>query len=336
MRSVLLLACAALAEAAKDYTQAFAAWKAEYGKAYPSAAAEVKAFKTFAEHEDKITLHNARQDVSYWLGHNEFSDLTTDEFFATHLGYNASLATGRKRNTAAHVSVPVEQLEAAVDWVGAGAVTGIKNQGTCGSCWSFSTTGAIEGALKIATGKLVSLSEEDLVQCDTVDNGCQGGLMDNGFDFVQKHGIAAESAYPYTSGTGIRGLCNTSGEAATVAHISGHADVPAGDEASLLAAVAKGPVSVAIEADKGAFQHYKSGVLDSLFCGTKLDHGVLAVGYGTESGLFSKKDYWKVKNSWGASWGESGFVRMVRGKNMCGIASQASYPTGASLAASAK
>ena len=159
---------------------------------------------------------------------------------------------------------------------------------------SFSTTGAIEGALKIATGKLIPLSEEDLVQCDTdKDMGCQGGLMDEAFKFVAKNGIAAEAAYPYMSGTGIRGLCNVSGEKAAVAHVTNYTDVPEDDEDALLTAVSKGPVSIAIEADKSTFQLYKKGVLDTPFCGKKLDHGVLIVGYGTDTGFWKKK-YWKV------------------------------------------
>jgi len=150
--------------------------------------------------------------------------------------------------------------------------------------------------------------------------------MDNAFTWIQqKGGIAAESAYPYTSGSGTSGTCNSGASGQEVVTVSGHTDVPSKDEDSLLKAVALGPVSVAIEADKSPFQLYKGGVLDSTACGTKLDHGVLVVGYGTDGG----KDYWKVKNSWGASWGEQGYLRMVRGKNMCGIAQQPSYPTGA-------
>ena len=214
---------------------------------------------------------------------------------------------------------------AAVDWVTKGGVTAVKNQGRCGSCWAFSTTGSTEGAYFAATGKLVSLSEEDLVQCDTVDAGCQGGLMDNGFTFIEKNGVAAEEAYPYISGTGIRGMCSKDKESAKVVTVTGFTDVPHEDEVALLSAVAQQPVSIAIEADKSVFQMYKSGVLDNKGCGTKLDHGVLVVGYGTDNG----KDYWKVKNSWGPTWGEAGYIRFIRGSNQCGIASQASYPTGA-------
>merc|ERR1712070_1340603 len=209
--------------------------------------------------------------------------------------------------------------------VSKGAVTPVKNQQQCGSCWAFSTTGSMEGAYQIASGKLESLSEEDLVQCDhNGDQGCSGGLMDNAFTWVSENGICSESSYPYTSGSGRTGTCQKG--CSPVVTITGHTDVPAMDEDALKAAVSKHPVSVAIEADKSAFQLYRSGVLDSSSCGTNLDHGVLVVGYGTLDG----KDYWKVKNSWGGSWGLDGYVLMAEGKNMCGIAQQPSYPTGAS------
>jgi C1A family cysteine protease len=203
----------------------------------------------------------------------------------------------------------------------------VKNQQQCGSCWAFSSTGALEGAFKIAGNALTSLSEEDLVQCNSVtDSGCQGGLMDNAFNWVQQNGICSESAYPYTSGGGVTGTCKKG--CSTVMTITGHTDVPSRNEAALKQAVSQQPVSVAIEADKSAFQLYSGGILDNSACGTNLDHGVLVVGYGTEG-----KDYWKVKNSWGASWGEQGYIRMVRNKNQCGISQQPSYPTGAKKAA---
>jgi len=187
----------------------------------------------------------------------------------------------------------------------------------------------MEGAYFLSTGNLISLSEENIVQCDKTDSGCQGGLMDNAFSYVMANGVAAESAYPYTSGSGITGLCNAAKANVTVATVTGCTDVAAQDEDALKTAVAAQPVSVAIEADKGVFQHYKSGVLDSPFCGTKLDHGVLIVGYGSTKGLFGEKDYWTVKNSWGPTWGDSGYLKMARGKNMCGVAMTPSYPTGA-------
>merc|ERR1712005_90276 len=157
------------------------------------------------------------------------------------------------------------------------------------------------------------------------DHGCQGGLMDNAFNWVQQNGICSEAAYPYTSGGGVTGTSKKG--CSPVMTITGHTDVPSRDESALQAAVSKQPVSVAIEADKSAFQLYSGGILDNSACGTNLDHGVLVVGYGTDG-----KDYWKVKNSWGASWGEQGYIRMVRNKNQCGISQQPSYPTGAKAA----
>jgi len=152
--------------------------------------------------------------------------------------------------------------------------------------------------------------------------------MDNAFKFVEKNGISSEADYPYTSGYGVTGSCKSRLEHRAAVTIKDYTDVPSGDENALKTAASKQPVAVAIEADRGAFQFYRGGILDNPGCGKQLDHGVLLVGYGTDSG----KDYWKVKNSWGASWGEQGYIRMVRNKNQCGISNMASYPTGAEAA----
>jgi len=317
------------ASAAPNYASLFDAWKTEHHKSYANAAAEAKAFTAFAMNDEYIAQHNMQTGLSYELGHNEFSDLTSDEFFSTRLGYDASLPRAAPTSMHTYTAADVLAVNASLDWVERGAVTPVKSQGQCGSCWSFSATGSMEGAYFLASGKLVSLSEEDLVECDTVDQGCQGGLMDNAFKFVMKNGVAAEAAYPYISGTGIRGLCKADKEAAAVVTVTGFKDVPSQDAAALLTAVNLQPVSVAVEADKSVFQLYKSGVIDRNSCGTKLDHGVLVVGYGTQKGLFGSKDYWKVKNSWGPTWGDGGYLKIARGKNMCGIEMQPSYPTGA-------
>merc|ERR1712054_650110 len=241
----------------------------------------------FKANVDIIEEHNAKK-LSYWLGVNEFADLTWVEFSSTHLGYKAGSAVSGLTK----VPFPnITDVAATVNWVKAGAVTPVKNQQRCGSCWAFSSTGALEGALKIAGNPLTSLSEEDLVQCNSItDHGCQGGLMDNAFNWVEQNGICSEQAYPYTSGGGVTGSCKKG--CSPVMTITGHTDVPSRNENALKAAVSKQPVSVAIEADKSAFQLYRSGILDNSGCGTNLDHGVLVVGYGTGSG----KDYWKVKN----------------------------------------
>ena len=223
------------------------------------------------------------------------ADLTHDEYRATRLGL-AKLPAKTKRIYGG--ALPSGPLPESIDWRAHAAVTPVKNQAQCGSCWAFSTTGAVEGINAIVTGKLVSLSEQELVDCDTAhDHGCSGGLMDFAFDFILANGgIDTEADYAYKAE---EHKCKIDKEARHVVSIDGHEDVPPGDEAALAAAVSRQPVSVAIEADQRPFQLYVGGVFDAA-CGEALDHGVLAVGYGSEAG----QDYWIVKNSWGpaVSW----------------------------------
>ncbi|MED6188322.1 putative cellulose expressed protein 1 [Stylosanthes scabra] len=219
----------------------------------------------------------------------------------------------------------VSDVPNAIDWRQNGAVTPIKNQGSCGCCWAFSTDAATEGIHQITTGNLVSLSEQELVDCDTVDHGCEGGLMENGFQFIIKNGgITTESNYPYK---GVDETCDTSKEAPPAAQIKGYEKVPANSEDALQRAVANQPVSVAIDASGSAFQFYSSGVFTG-DCGTQLDHGVTTVGYGADD---DGTEYWIVKNLWGTEWGEEGYIRMKKGidtsEGLCGIAMDASYPT---------
>lgn len=221
----------------------------------------------------------------------------------------------------------VSALPSTVDWVSKGAVTPVKNQGQCGSCWSFSTTGALEGAYYNKYGNLLSFSEQQLVSCDVggADAGCNGGWMDDAFTFVQKNGgITTEDQYPYTSGTTEKsGTCTKTGYTNVAAAApKSYTDVTANSVNALMSAVAQQPVSIAIQANQAAFQLYKSGVLTGK-CGQNLDHGVLLVGYGTDNGV----DYWKVKNSWGDSWGEGGYIRIERSDaDLCGVLDAASYP----------
>jgi len=269
-------------------------------------------YNTFKANLNYIVEHNAL-NLSYTLAMNQFGDMTSQEFGATMCGF--------RRGPTSNGAVPVKfdgVVADEIDWRTKGAVTPVKDQGQCGSCWAFSATGAMEGANQIKSGTLVSLSEQQLVDCaGSEDNeGCNGGLMDYAFEYVIKNGgIASEDDYPYTARDD---QCQ---QKTSSVKISGYKDVPSRNEAELVKAINLGPVSVAVEADKSVFQFYHDGVLDTTACGTNLDHGITAVGYDTLSG----KDYYNVKNSWGAAWGKNGYIKLVRGKNQCGIALAASY-----------
>lgn len=290
---------------------------------YPHKAEFDFRFEIFKDNMEEIKRHNAL-NLSWKKGITQFADMTGEEFKA-HIG-GCLVGDNLKGDKTFDAPADYEPQSGGVDWVDNGAVTAVKNQGSCGSCWAFSTTGAIEGACQISTGTLTSLAEQDLVDCDSTDSGCNGGLMDYAFAFVKRNGgICSEEDYQYVARAHWQckeNSCTKYGK------ISGYTDVRGSNTAAMEAALDKQPVSIAIEADQGAFQLYSSGILSSNGCGTQLDHGVLAVGYGTEGGV----DYWKVKNSWGGSWGEGGYIRMCRncnknnGAGQCGLLAQPSYP----------
>ncbi|KAJ0443666.1 putative fruit bromelain [Helianthus annuus] len=298
-------------------------WMVVHGRVYKDAAEKEMRFKIFKANVEHIEAFNSEKGKSYKLDVNAFTDLTNEEFRASRNGFKVS---SHPRTT----SFRYENLTAvpsSMDWRQKGAVTPVKDQGQCGCCWAFSAVAATEGINQLSTGKLVSLSEQELVDCDTSgeDQGCNGGLMDEAFKFIiQNKGITSETNYPYE---GIDGTCSTTKESSHAATITGYEDVPANSEEALLKAVAMQPVSVAIDASGQDFMSYKSGVFTGE-CGSQLDHGVTAVGYGTDD---DGTKYWLVKNSWGTTWGEEGYIRMQRDvasdNGICGIAMMASYPT---------
>lgn len=336
----LLVVWCAIANIALGLSETFSAhlwnkYKKTHGKTYLSDEHETSRFDLFKKNLDVIEKHNSEYSMglhTYTLGVNYFADWSFEEFRSKMFGTRVGNAT-RNNNLGSFLRLPKHiSLPESVDWRTEGAVTQVKNQGECGSCWAFSTTGALEGANFRANGKLVELSEQQLVDCSGKfeNQGCNGGLMDNAFEYVKENGgVDTEQSYPYHARAG---RCHFK-KSAIGSECSGYNDIPIGNEEALKEALATvGPISIAIDATEGKFMLYKEGVLVDDTCGNspdKLDHGVLLVGYGTENSTVHGKsqDYWIVKNSWGPGWGEQGYIRMARNlDNMCGVATTASYP----------
>ncbi|XP_067004602.2 cathepsin L [Anabrus simplex] len=301
-------------------------FKLQHRKKYTSPREDEHRMQIFMETRNKIAKHNEafeRGEVTYKMGLNKFADMTNEEFINTMTGYRPNkLVRSRGLNYTRQNNV---RLPSSVDWRQQGAVTSVKNQGQCGSCWAFSATGSIEGQHFRKTGKLVSLSEQNLMDCATnyPNDGCNGGDMMAAFDYViDNGGIDTEDSYPYEERDG-RCRYKAQNIGAT---ISDYVALSSGDQAALKEAVANvGPVSVAMYASLNSFGYYESGVYYDAACSGEyyyLNHGVLVVGYGTEDG----SDYWIVKNSWGDDWGESGYFRISTKNNNCGIATEPTYP----------
>ncbi|XP_043687547.1 senescence-specific cysteine protease SAG39-like [Telopea speciosissima] len=302
-------------------------WMSRQGRVYKDAVEKELRFKIFKDNLNYIQSFNSIANQSYYLSLNKFADLTNEEFRSYHNGFKRNNSQQPRLTGFRYEKIEKAKLPSSLDWRKFGAVTHVKDQGQCGSCWAFSAVATVEGISKIKTGKLVSLSEQEIVDCDYVPDeaeGCDGGYMDIAFQFIKKKGgITSEANYPYK---GVNDTCKKAKENSVVAKITGYEDVPANSEASLLKAVVHQPVSVSIDAGAAEFQFYSAGVFTGE-CGTDLDHGVTLVGYGkTQKGT----KYWLVKNSWGTDWGEDGYVKIKRNvrakEGLCGIAMDASYP----------
>jgi len=369
--TTFLLAAAYFSTTSASLLERFEDWVKEHNIIHKDGVHREQIFNTWTTNDKYIDDMNSR-NLTYTLGHNQFSGMSSDEF-NNFMGFQFNLEkidpskieskihhvktklheikclkdcvdnydTSNKLDTVTCVTscfqdakdeLSVTSIPESIDWEKNGAVTPVKNQGQCGSCWSFSTTGALEGAYYIKNGELDSFSEQQLVDCDTRKNGgkdmgCNGGLMDNAFSWIEKNGgLCTEEDYAYTSGT-----TKTAGTSDTVvsgSEIISYTDVKASSDNDMMSALAQQPVSIAIQADQKDFQLYKSGVFTGS-CGTKLDHGVLVVGYGSLDG----EDYYRVKNSWGTTWGDNGYIYLGRGdkfnngSGQCGMLMQASYPT---------
>ncbi|XP_026142028.1 cathepsin L1-like isoform X1 [Carassius auratus] len=307
----------------------FHAWKMKFGKIYRSVEEESQRKQTWLSNRKLVLVHNMMADQgikTYRLGMTYYADMSNEEY--RQVAFHGCL--GSMNNTKARGGATFFRLKDAVvvpssvDWRDKGYVTDVKDQKDCGSCWAFSATGSLEGQTFKKTGKLVSLSEQQLVDCSGSfgNMGCGGGLMDQAFQYIKSNGgLDTEESYPYEA---IDDQCrfNPSNVGATC---TGYVDVTSGDESALQEAVATiGPISVAIDAGHSSFQLYESGIYNEPDCSSSdLDHGVLAVGYGSSNG----EDYWIVKNSWGVGWGDKGYIMMSRNKsNQCGISTAASYP----------
>ncbi|XP_021911873.1 chymopapain-like [Carica papaya] len=302
--------------------QLFDSWMLKHNKIYESIDEKIYRFEIFRDNLMYIDETNKKNN-SYWLGLNGFADLSNDEFKKKYVGSVAEDFTGLEHfDNEDFTYKHVTNYPQSIDWRAKGAVTPVKNQGSCGSCWAFSTIATVEGINKIVTGNLLELSEQELVDCDKNSHGCKGGYQTTSLQYVADNGVHTSKVYPYQAK---QCKCRAEDKPGPKVKISGYKRVPSNCETSFLGALANQPLSVLVEAGGKPFQLYKSGVFDGP-CGTKLDHAVTAVGYGTSDG----KNYIIIKNSWGPNWGEKGYMRLKRQsgncQGTCGVYKSSYYP----------
>ncbi|XP_031628230.1 cathepsin L1-like [Contarinia nasturtii] len=305
----------------KEWTK----FKSQHSKEYKTKTEEQRRISIFKKNVEKIHKHNQAYengDIAYKLGINKFTDLEHSEFKMMKKIHFQRTKSPEKivNDLPANFIEPVDiTIPSSINWREKGAVTNIKDQEDCGSCYAFAAIGALEGQYFLKTGQLVSLSEQNIVDC-SFNDACDGGLAYQAFQYIKENGgIDTEAFYPYTAE---EGDCkyNPLNSSATV---DGYVKIPEGDERKLAEAIATiGPIAVDIDASDPTFQHYEGGIYQPKYCDTSdeyLHHAVLVIGYDQDSYL--------VKNSWGTTWGENGYFRIARNKeNQCGIATSAVYP----------
>nr|CBY80149.1 silicatein yellow variant [Tethya aurantium] len=308
-----------------EFKEEWQLWKNQHSKSYQTELEELEKHLVWLSNKKYIELHNANADTfGFSLAMNHLGDMTDYEYQEKYLTYqNSNSKSGNY--TKVFQREPWMTDPETVDWRTKGAVTNIKNQGDCGASYAFSAMGALEGASALATGKLIPLSEQNIIDCSVPygNHGCKGGNMYIAFKYViANDGVDSETSYPYG---GKQSSCTYKTQN-SVASMSGSIQIKYGSETDLEAAVANnGPVAVAIDGSSNAFRFYFSGVYDSSRCSSSyLNHAMVITGYG----ISGDQEYWLAKNSWGTNWGEEGYVKMARNKyNQCGIASDASFPS---------
>jgi cathepsin L len=300
-------------------------WMIKYGRTYTNSFELEKRKKIFQENLEYIENFNNAGNKSYKLGLNPYSDLTSEEFIASHTGLKvpSQLSSSNMES----VTVPFDlndNVPTNFDWRQQGVATNVKNQGNiCGCCWAFTTVATIEGIVKIKTGNSISLSEQQVLDCDEESSGCNGGNFYNAFNsIIQSKGIVREEDYPYIQN---KQTCKLNGQIAAAAQITSYANVVSNDEQQLLRAVAQQPIATRIKVNN-EFKSYSNGVYSGS-CGLSFNHEVTIIGYGiNEEGM----KYWLIKNSWGENWGENGYMRLIRESGdsggQCGMAQHAAYP----------
>jgi cysteine peptidase B len=310
----------------EEFQTMFSAFLSAQNRVYASAEERTRRFDIFVENMKRAS-HLASLNPHAMFGASPFADLTTEEFQAYHNGKNffeSHVQELGKQTAAGHAlyasRISEDELKSipeSMDWREKGAVTPVKDQGQCGSCWAFSTTGGVEGQWFLAGNKLTALSEQELVSCDTVDSGCEGGLMNSAYEWIlSNHSgrFVTEASYPYESGGGVAPACSPD-RGTFGASITGHYNIYH-DESQMRGWVAThGPLSLAVDAS--AWQLYLGGVLTT--CGgSALDHGVLIVGYSVHGEQWPfNVPYWIFKNSWGSDWGASGYIYIAFGSDQC-------------------